>query len=141
MRALGIDGADMSQRAVEIILMRQLASYLAMPILLFDPEGNLLFYNEPAETILGRRFDETGEIPLKEWYAMIDPTAEDGLPLPLEARPLVIALQTRTAATRSFLLRMPDGSRRKVDSTAFPLEGQGGRNLGAVAILMGVRSA
>jgi PAS domain-containing protein len=131
----------MSQRAVEIILMRQLASYLAMPILLFDPEGNLLFYNEPAETILGRRFDETGEIPLKEWYAMIDPTAEDGSPLPLGARPLVIALQTRKAATRSFLLRMPDGTRRKVDSTAFPLEGQGGRNLGAVAILMGVRSA
>ena len=131
----------MPQRPVEIILMRQLASYLAMPILLFDPEGNLLFYNEPAETILGRRFDETGEIPLKEWYAMIDPLAEDGTPLPLEARPLVIALQTRTAATRSFLLRMPDGTRRKVDSTAFPLEGQGGRNLGAVAILMGVRSA
>ena len=131
----------MSQRAVEIILMRQLASYLAMPILLFDPQGNLLFYNEPAETILGRRFDETGEIPLKEWYAMIDPLAEDGSPLPLKARPLVIALQTRKAATRSFLLRMPDGSRRKVDSTAFPLEGQGGRNLGAVAILMGVRSA
>ena len=131
----------MPQKAVEIILMRQLASYLAMPIMLFDPKGNLLFYNEPAETILGRRFDETGEIPLQEWYAMIDPTAEDGSPLPLEARPLVIALQTRKAATRSFLLRMPDGSRRKVDSTAFPLEGQGGRNLGAVAILMGVRSA
>ena len=77
----------MTQRAVEIILMRQLASYLAMPIMLFDPEGNLLFYNEPAETILGRRFDETGEMSLEEWYAMIDPTAEDGSPLPLEARP------------------------------------------------------
>ncbi len=131
----------MPQKAVEIILMRQLAGYLAMPIMLFDPEGNLLFYNEPAEAILGRRFDETGEIPLKEWYAMIEPTAEDASPVPLETRPLVIALQARQAANRAFWLRMPDGSRRKVDSTAFPLEGQGGRNLGAVAILMGVRSA
>jgi hypothetical protein len=42
---------------VELILMRQLASYLAMPILLFDPAGNLLFYNEPAEALVGRRFD------------------------------------------------------------------------------------
>jgi PAS domain-containing protein len=130
----------MPQRAVEIILMRQLASYLAMPIMLFDPDGNLLFYNEPAEAIIGRRFDETGEIPLAEWYAMIEPTAEDGSPLPLETRPLVIALHTREAAHRAFWLRMPDGSRRRVESTAFPLEGQGGRNLGAVAILMGLRS-
>jgi PAS domain-containing protein len=131
----------MPQRAVEIILMRQLASYLAMPIMLFDPQGNLIYYNEPAESIVGRRFDETGEIPLEEWYAMIEPTAEDGSPLPLETRPLIVALHTRQAAHRAFCLRMPDGSRRRVESTAFPLEGQGGCNLGAVAILMGLRSA
>ena len=52
----------MPQRAIELILMRQLASYLAMPIMLFDPAGHLLLYNEPAEPILGRRFDETGEL-------------------------------------------------------------------------------
>jgi PAS domain-containing protein len=130
----------MPQRAVEIILMRQLASYLAMPMLLFDPQGNLIYYNEPAETIIGRRFDETGEIPLEEWYATIEPTAEDGSPLPLEAIPLVIALHTRQAAYRALWLRMPDGSQRKVESTVFPLEGQGGRDLGAVAIFMGLRA-
>jgi PAS domain-containing protein len=62
----------MAQHAVEIILMRQLASYLAMPIMLFDPAGNLLFYNEPAEAILGRRFEEAGEIPLEELYNIVD---------------------------------------------------------------------
>ena len=31
-----------------------------MPIFLVDTEGNLLYYNEPAEAILGRRFSETG---------------------------------------------------------------------------------
>jgi len=130
----------MPQRAVEIILMRQLASYLAMPIMLFDPDGNLLYYNEPAESIIGRRFDETGEIPLEEWYAMIEPTAEDGSHLAHETIPLVIALRAREAAHRALWLRLPDGSRRKCESTVFPLEGQGGRNLGAVAILMPVRS-
>ena len=125
----------MSQKAVEIILMRQLASYLAMPIMLFDPAGTLLFYNEPAEAILGRRFDETGEMGLEEWYALIELTDEDGSPLPLEARPLVIALQKHQAAHRASWLLGCDGIRRKIEATAFPLEGQGGRHLGAVVIL------
>ena len=105
----------MSQKAVELILMRQLASYLAMPILLFDPAGNLLYYNEPAEAILGRRFDETGQIPL-------------------EARPLVIALQKHQAAHRTFRIQAFDGIVRRIAATAFPLEGQGARHLGAVVI-------
>ena len=57
----------MAQKAVELILMRQLASYLAVPIFLVDPDGNLLYYNEPAERLLGRRYDETGEMPVAEW--------------------------------------------------------------------------
>ena len=125
----------MPQKAIELILMRQLASYLAMPIMLFDPAGNLLFYNEPAEPILGRRFDETGEMSLEEWYAIHELTTEDGSPLPLEARPLVIALENRQAVHRIVWLRKVDGSRTKIEVTAFPLEGQSARQLGAVVIL------
>lgn len=125
----------MSQKAIEIILMRQLASYLAMPILLVDTTGSLLFYNEPAEAILGRRFDETGEMPLDEWYRLVKLTAEDGSPVPREARPLVIALEKRQAAHRAFRLQGLDGVVRKIEGTAFPLEGQGGRHLGAVVIV------
>ena len=125
----------MPQQAVEIILMRQLASYLAMPIMLFDAAGNLLFYNEPAEAILGRRFDEIGEMSLEEWYAIHELTTEDGSPLPFEARPLVIALQNRQAVHRVLWLRKLDGTRTKIEVTAFPLKGQGGRHLGAVSIL------
>ena len=125
----------MSQKAVELILMRQLASYLAMPILLFDPAGNLLFYNEPAEAILGRRFDETGEMPLDEWFRIVKLTTEDGSPVPREARLLVIALEKRQAAHSAFRLQGFDGVVRKIEATAFPLEGQGGRHLGAVVIV------
>jgi PAS domain-containing protein len=129
----------MPQKAVELILMRQLASYLAMPILLFDPAGNLLFYNEPAEALVGRRFDETGEIPLEEWYGLFEMLGDDGSPLPLEARPLVIALQQQQAAHRAFMVRLRDGRRIQVEATAFPLEGQGGRHLGAVAMFWETR--
>ena len=35
--------------AIQMILIRQLAGYLSVPLFLVDPEGDLLFYNEPAE--------------------------------------------------------------------------------------------
>ncbi len=124
----------MPQKAIEIILMRQLATYLAMPILLADNEGNILFYNEPAEVLLGRRFDETGGIPAGEWAASFGATDEDGTDLPVHALPLVIALEKRKAAHRTFWIKGLDGIRRKIESTAFPLEGQSGRQLGAVTI-------
>ncbi len=124
----------MPQHAIEIILMRQLATYLAMPILLADNDGNILFYNEPAEALLGRRFDESGLIPAGEWASSFRATDEDGTPLPLHALPLVIALEKRKAVHRAFWIRGLDGIRRKIEATAFPLEGQAGRHLGAVTI-------
>jgi PAS domain-containing protein len=124
----------MPQQAIEVILMRQLASYLAMPIFVVDPAGNLLFYNEPAEALLGRRYEETGEMPVEEWSRIFQPTTADGAPLPSEALPLVIALQQRQAAHLAFQIRGLDGVSRQIEVTAFPLDGQGGRHLGAVAI-------
>ena len=37
---------------IQIILMRQLAGYLSVPLFLVGPNGDLLFYNEPAEAFL-----------------------------------------------------------------------------------------
>jgi len=124
----------MAQKPVEIILMRQLASYLAMPIFVVDPAGRLLYYNESAELLLGRRYEDTGEMPLEEWSVIFTPTAEDGSLIPPEALPLVIALEKHRAAHRAFWIRGLDGVRRRIEVTAFPLEGQGRRRLGAVAI-------
>ena len=124
----------MPQQAIEVILMRQLAGYLAMPIFLVDPAGDLLFYNEPAEVLLGHRYEETGEMPLVKWAQIFEPTSEDGSPLSPEALPLVIALRQQRAAHLAFQIRGLDGVPRKIEVTAFPLEGQGGRRLGAVAI-------
>ena len=124
----------MLQKPVEIILMRQLASYLATPIFLVDPAGNMLFYNEAAESLLGRRYEETGEMPLEEWSTIFHPTALDGSPLAPDALPLVIAFKKHRAAYRALRIRGLDGVSRRIEATAVPLEGQGGRHLGAVAI-------
>lgn len=131
---VGSRGEVVSQKAIELILMRQLASSLAMPIFLVDPLGNLLFYNEPAEELLGSRYDETGEMSVTEWSNLFAPIGEDGSPVPGEALPLSIALHKHRAAHLAFWIRGLDGVSRKIGATAFPLEGQGGRQLGAVGI-------
>jgi PAS domain-containing protein len=123
----------MAQLEIELILLRQVASYLATPIFLVDLEGNLLFYNEPAEPILGKRYEEWGEMPLEVWAAVFDPTDEDGDPLPPDDLPLVVAVQHRRPALGSFWITGLDGVRRHLTVAALPLVGQGDRDLGSVA--------
>jgi len=124
----------MSQHEIELILTRQLASYLTLPIFIVDPDGMLLFYNEPAEAILGRRFEETGEMPAEEWGQIYTATDRDGTPLSADELPLTIALRERRPAHRRLLIRGLDAVRREIEVTAFPLIGQAGRHLGAVAL-------
>lgn len=95
----------MAQKPIEIILMRQLAGSLEMPIFLVDPAGALLFYNEPAEQILGMRFDETGEMPASEWATRWHPTGVGGALLSPEALPLMIAIAERRPAHGELWIR------------------------------------
>jgi PAS domain-containing protein len=124
----------MAQRAIELILMRQLASYLAQPILVLDEKGDLLFFNESCEAIVGRRFDEVGEIRRGEWSLLFKPTEDDGTPIKREDLPLTIAIDKQQPAHRDYWIQGLDGVRRKVEGTAFPLVGQSGRCLGAVGL-------
>ena len=124
----------MPQQEVELILMRQLASYLAMPIFLAATDGDMLYYNQAAAALLGRSFEEADAMPLTELSNVFQITDEDGSPLPPEAIPLGIALQQRRPAHRRLRFRSLDGVERQIEVTAFPLGGQGGRHLGAVAI-------
>lgn len=124
----------MAQKPVEIILLRHLASCLAVPIFVVDPAGTLLYYNEPAERLLGHRYDETGEMPVETWASMFSPMTEDGTPLPAADLPLVRALERQQAVHGGMRIRGLDGIERRIAVTAFPIEGQGGRHLGAVAV-------
>jgi PAS domain-containing protein len=119
---------------IEMILMRELASHLSTPIFVVDPAGDLLFYNEPAETLLGTRFDETGIMPFKQWATMFTPTDEDEHPIPPDQLPLAIAQQQQKPAQGSMWIRSLDGSRRHLVVAAIPLHGQWGELLGATAI-------
>ena len=124
----------MSQQEIEVILTRQLAAYLAMPIFVVGPDGTLVFYNEPAEAILGCRFDETGSLSLDEWSQLFKPADAQGVPLMSGERPVLIAVRERRPSHRDFWICGVDNVLRHIEVTAFPLIGQADRYLGAVAI-------
>jgi PAS domain-containing protein len=126
-------GTEMTP-AIEIILARQVASSLAVPILLVDPEGNLVFFNEAAEPILGKRFDETGQIRRGQWSNAFQPKNADGSPLPREEMPLFIATEYRRPAYRRAWITGLDGVRRHIEGIAIPLIGSDDRFLGALGI-------
>jgi PAS domain-containing protein len=122
------------QHEIEVILFKQVASYLATPIFVVDPAGSLVYYNEPAERLLGSRYDETGEMPMSEWSTVFVPRDEHGVPLPGEALPLALALERHEPAHGDMWITGLDGAYRHISVTAFPLVGQHERDLGAVAI-------
>lgn len=124
----------MSQREVEVILARHLAEYLAMPIFIVNPDGDLIFYNEPAEMILGRHYSETGVMPASEWSSVFQPVDSAGNPLPAQELPLVIALSERRPAHKVFSIHGLDGNLHEIEVTAFPLIGLANRFLGGIAV-------
>ena len=124
----------MPQNALEIILTRQLASCLRVPVLIVDASGDLLFFNESAEPILGKRFEETGTIRRGEWSRLFQPTNNDGTPVPREEQPLFIATRQHRPAYRSSWIRGLDGVNRCIEGIAFPLRGLTGHFLGAMGV-------
>ena len=128
----------MPQREIELILIRQLADYLATPIFVVDPRGDLLYYNEPAESLLGRPFDQAGTMTFDEWSTVFDPMRPDGTSVPPDGLPLARALRDHLPAHDVLGIIGLDGVTRQIEVTAMPLEGQGGRHLGAVAIFWSV---
>lgn len=133
------EGGVLAQHEIEIILARQLASYLAMPVVLADPDGRLLYYNEPAESILGMRFEEVGTVSVERWVRDFLPVDEEGTPLEPDDLPIVRALKRGEPAHAEFSIRGLDGATRGIEVTSFPLIGQAGRPLGAIAVFWEVR--
>jgi PAS domain-containing protein len=72
----------MTQQPVEMILARQLTGCLSVPVILVDAAGTVVFYNDPAERMLGVRFEETGRIEREEADRLVelsdDPAAKSG---------------------------------------------------------------
>lgn len=110
-----------SQKQLVLILARAFASNLSTPTLLADARGYLVFYNEAAEAVVGKRFSETGEMPLDDWIAAFEPRTAESDPLPADRRPARIALDERRPAHLSYVVTSADGVEREIEVIALPL--------------------
>jgi hypothetical protein len=100
-----------------------------------NARGALLFYNEPAERLLGRTYEENDEMPIEEWSVQFRPTRGGRADHTCRGLPLVVALsEGRPAYLSPMLLTGQDKVQRKISSAAFPVVGQQNRRLGAVAL-------
>ena len=141
LRQIGVHRADtvmhnprMPQRDIGLILMRQLADGLAMPVLLADSNGELLFFNEPAERLLGERFDDVGEMSPEERRRIFSFRDQEGNPLPDDQAPLVVALREHRPVHRRVFMHGFDGRDHEIEVTSFPLLGAAGHLIGGVAM-------
>src|SRR6476620_8837294 len=120
--------------AIELILNRQLADCLAIPVFITDTEGNLLFYNEPAEEILGKRYEDTGEMAVDEWSTVFKNRDENGEDLSPAELPLVKTLKNQQPYHKTFWIESLQGRAERISVTSYPIIGRSGKFLGAVAI-------
>ena len=124
---------------IEIILNRQLADCLSIPVFITDTNGNLIFYNMPAEEVLGRRFEETGEMPVAVWSVIFTPIDEFNKPIPPEELPLVKTLTDFLPYHKSFWIKSLQGQTEKIALTSYPIINRENKFLGAVAMFWKVK--
>jgi PAS domain-containing protein len=109
------------QKNLVLIMAREFASKLATATFITDAEGDLVFYNEPAEEILGRTFAEAGELRSEDYSALWKLKELDGTPMPLERTPGGIARRERRPAHSDLCLTGLDGVVHDISATSFPL--------------------
>lgn len=124
----------MPAQPLELILGRQFIDTISLPAFLVDTEGNLLFYNESAETVFGLKFGETGGMRVEEWATIFTPYNEKGELISPEGLPLVQTLQTKKPTSGSIFIKNIQGRDEHIQVTAFPIIARPDRFLGAMAI-------
>jgi PAS domain-containing protein len=122
-----------AQRPLELILARNLMAGLSTPAFLVDREGVVIFYNDAAGAVLGRRFEEAGRMRPEEWSAAWGPLDADGRPVRFEELPLTVALRHGRPAHSRFRIRTPDARERPIEVSAIPIVTTEGTH-GAIAI-------
>jgi PAS domain-containing protein len=121
------------QRPLELIHARNFIGGLSTAAFLVDESGTVIFYNDAAATMLGRRFEEGGRMTADEWTTAFGPFDRDGEPVDIEELPLTQTLRHGRPAHSSFNIHSLDGARHDIEVSAMPIVAAGGLR-GALAI-------
>ena len=122
-----------AQKPLELILARNLLASISTPAFLVDADGTLVFFNEAAGGLVGRRFQETGALGPREWGEAFGPFNEDGQPIPWDEIPLTIALQHGRPMHSRMHIHNANGEIHDIEVSALPIVGTEGFH-GAIAI-------
>jgi PAS domain-containing protein len=122
-----------AQKPLELILARNLLSSISTPAFLVGREGTLLFYNEAAGALIGRRFEETGTMTAEEWTTAFGPFAEDGEPIPYDENKLTESLREGRPAHGNFRICVAGNVHQDIAASAIPIVGPDGSS-GAIVI-------
>ncbi len=114
-----------SQKPLELILARNLLSSISTPAFLVGELGALLFYNEAAAAMLGRRFEDNGRLLAADWTQDFGPFDEDGEPIPYDELPATIAVRAGRPHHGEARICTSDGLQH-VEASAIPVIGLGG---------------
>ncbi len=122
------------QKHLALIIARELASQLSTATFIADAAGDLVFYNEAAETILGRTFAEAGTLAAEGWTSQFRLEEVDGTPMSLDRMPAGIALTERRPAHGKLWMTGFDGERKLLAVTAVPLFASETEFVGMIAL-------
>lgn len=121
------------QRNVALILARELAVNLSTPMWIWDEQGELVYYNEHVQEILGGRSTDVGVEHLDQ-LPQFAPEDMDGNPIEVDELPSAIATRQHRPAQRNIRIVGLDGVKKTLAVTAFPLFARGGEFVGAVSV-------
>lgn len=119
------------QKPLELILARNLLSSISTPAFLVGEQGALLFYNEAAGALLGRRFEDTGVMSAPDWTREFGPFDADEQPISYEELPATAALRENRPYHGNFRI-CAGGTHRDIAASAIPIVGPGGTSGGIV---------
>jgi PAS domain-containing protein len=111
----------MANQPVELILARNLISGIHLAAFLIDPDGMLIFFNDAAGELIGRRFEEVGRLRREEWSSQFGPFDEFGKLMPTDDMPMTLALRQGLPAHDRFHINVRDEELVEVDVSALPL--------------------
>ncbi len=130
-----------SQKPLELILARNLLTSVTTPAFLVARDGGLLFYNEAAGALLGRPFEDIGQLGPEEWTRQFGPFGDDEEPIPIGELSLTAALRDGRPAHAEVRIRFSSGEMHRVAVSAMPIIGTGSGASGAMVIFWPVDDA
>jgi PAS domain-containing protein len=119
MSVLGVGAGG--AHSLPLIVAREFASNVAVPVFLVDANNELVYYNEAAQIAFGTPFAQPGALRQGDWSERFRPAHPDGSDFPREQLPVVVALENHQPAHGSMQVTAPDGNRVNVEITAIPL--------------------